>query len=384
MSTIQRRRSPAMACLSARLGALISLVLAWCASCPGRAPFAAGSSAHLPGTARPFQQLDPFEAARVARECLARYSQLAPDDPDYGLETSWAGRVLCNESSPVIAGPLVPKAGSSLLRVLFGDENRPTSLTNLSVILEQRVAARDAAGSSHRKTDDKFWFAIVRDPLSQFVDAYVQASNGIFPKGHCQFTRTRSAKWFCSLSRTCRSTHFQAWLDSRGSTEYSNVHTHRASQMHWLQIALEHDLNALFRLETLEADWSSAAQRTADAKTPVWQAASEWLDSTVQLVKKPAVNARSVTASDDSGVSAMDTCDRWKARVKHGTARDSTQEYYQVLQDNALQHIFARNSLERAETTDVLKSLCKELWLDYACFRYAMPVQCQAYFLDGA
>ena len=136
-----------MACLSARLGALISLVLAWCASCPGRAPFAAGSSAHLPGTARPFQQLDPFEAARVARECLARYSQLAPDDPDYGLETSWAGRVLCNESSPVIAGPLVPKAGSSLLRVLFGDENRPTSLTNLSVILEQRVAARDAAGT---------------------------------------------------------------------------------------------------------------------------------------------------------------------------------------------------------------------------------------------
>lgn len=108
-------------------------------------PFAAGST-HLPGTARPFPQLDPFEAARVAQECVGKYSQLAPEDADQWLSTAWAGQVLTNNSSPVVAGPLVPKAGSSLLRVLFGDQNRPKSLTNLSVVLERRAAERAAAG----------------------------------------------------------------------------------------------------------------------------------------------------------------------------------------------------------------------------------------------
>jgi hypothetical protein len=156
----------------------------------------AAAASHLPSSARPFQQLSPFEAATVARQCLRHFGANRPDNDT--VTSEWAGTVLANSSVPVIAGPLVPKAGSTLLRALFGQADRPTAITAIDAVIKERQDSRlpqTAHAAAAAGLGAKFWIAIARDPLSHFVDAYMQASNGLGPRGECKYERIRTATY---------------------------------------------------------------------------------------------------------------------------------------------------------------------------------------------
>lgn len=96
-----------------------------------------GTKAHLPHSAVSFQQLSPTEAASQLKNC---YEQIGSQSrfSEFSL-SQWAGLVLHDASIPVVAGPLVPKAGSTLLREMFGDKERPKSLTKVGRIILNKI-----------------------------------------------------------------------------------------------------------------------------------------------------------------------------------------------------------------------------------------------------
>jgi hypothetical protein len=160
---------------------------------------------HLPATGLSFAQLTPSQAADELRECLAKYNSSVQDSPH--VKSPWAGWLLQNDTAPVVAGPLIPKAGSTFLRVLFGAQNRPKALTTMAEFLRLRGEQPQSSNkfmSQHNTSVDpasaqlqasKFWFAIVRDPLTRFVDAYVQIANNINAgaRSGCDFDHTWTA-----------------------------------------------------------------------------------------------------------------------------------------------------------------------------------------------
>jgi hypothetical protein len=177
-------------------------------------------SQHLPNSGLSFQQLSPMQAATELRTCVARYGTSSHRRSFNTTVTSgWAGFVLHNHTTQAVAGPLVPKTGSTFLRALFGDHIRPAALTTVEEYLRLRdefielrletIRKAEASARAHGKLDKakilnvsaqnvetKFWFAVVRDPLSRFVDAYVQVATTI-PANEaldCKFGNAYTAK----------------------------------------------------------------------------------------------------------------------------------------------------------------------------------------------
>ena len=148
---------------------------------------------HMPTSNRNYSDVNPFEAANILRECVSEFKLVGTGD--VGVEqinSTWAGMVLHGPRDPVIVGPLVPKDASSLMRVLFGDKNRPDALKHLDAAINMQKQHEDAGSTSTESTSNPFWFAIVRDPMSQFVDSYMQASNGVAATAECPFARIRT------------------------------------------------------------------------------------------------------------------------------------------------------------------------------------------------
>jgi hypothetical protein len=148
---------------------------------------------HLPTADVSFQQLSPQQAAAELRTCAATYATGSSGPEPSVFSDGWAGWLLQNESTPVVVGPLVPKAGSSLLRVMFGDRRRPDALTDVTDFL--RLRGRTDTPKAEAATS-KLWFAVIRDPLTRFVDAYVQMSDEIDAARHsgCDFSNVTKAK----------------------------------------------------------------------------------------------------------------------------------------------------------------------------------------------
>jgi hypothetical protein len=147
---------------------------------------------HLPGAGLSFQQLSPTEAVTELRTCAAKYASYGYDN--ISVVSGWAGRLLQNDSTPVVVGPLVPKAGSTTMRLLFGDPNRPDALTTVDEFLQLRAGN----GPQAKAATDKLWFAVVRDPMTRFVDAYIQIANQIKPhkerRAECAFKDSQKAE----------------------------------------------------------------------------------------------------------------------------------------------------------------------------------------------
>ena len=123
-----------------------------------------------------YAKLNPLDAATELRQCIHKYQALIPSSWEKA-NSNWAGKILQNETTPVVAGPLAPKDGSEMLRSLFGQKNRPESLTSVETYLDGRTD----------QDKQKFWFAIVRDPLAQFVDAYVEMATILRKTDECSF-----------------------------------------------------------------------------------------------------------------------------------------------------------------------------------------------------
>eukprot|EP00958_Prasinococcus_capsulatus_P012774 scaffold1291_cov412-Prasinococcus_capsulatus_cf.AAC.14 len=94
-----------------------------------------------------FIDLNAGEAATLLKRCMREHGVDRRDNP--GVDSGWAGKLIINQGvsasldSPrsipradvhifcsrtcaqVIAGPLIPKSGSTTLRAMFGDPDRP-------------------------------------------------------------------------------------------------------------------------------------------------------------------------------------------------------------------------------------------------------------------
>jgi hypothetical protein len=141
--------------------------------------------AHLPADGLSFQQLSPQDAAKELRDCLETHGgdELLLLQNTSVVKSDWAGWLLQNASTPVVVGPLIPKDASTSLRIMFGDKNRPEALTSVPDFLQLRQDDWNHHRSSQEDEEAvngevpanrRFWFAVVRDPLSRLVDAYIQ------------------------------------------------------------------------------------------------------------------------------------------------------------------------------------------------------------------
>ena len=148
------------------------------------------AGSHVPSEGLAYSAVNPFEAARELKTCFNRLSTLYHRPFSTSPESEWAGLILQNDSTPVIAGPIVPKVGSRLLRAIFGDKDRPLSLTQLAPFLENQTRESELTSkkvNEDERSDSKFWFAVVRDPLTQFVDAYVESGAKVRDVDGCEF-----------------------------------------------------------------------------------------------------------------------------------------------------------------------------------------------------
>ena len=184
---------------------------------------------HVPEGLRSFATIAPIEAANFLRECVREHGEHMNQTQFVGEAEGWAGHVLYDPTRApgVVAGPLIPKSMSSTLRKIYGNVNRPIGLASI-----HQIATMDA---QHQL----FWFAVVRDPLTRFIDAYVEAGNGqrsfILQDGTgdvtCNFAGQghRNATNFCSQSADCRRAHFENWVFAHQIG--FNGQVHRMQQM---------------------------------------------------------------------------------------------------------------------------------------------------------
>ena len=316
----------------------------------------AHAASHIPMDSRSFITLTPREAAEELRHCFDKWKVRLNISTFNKRGGGWAGWVLHDEelAPGIIAGPLIPKSMSSSLRQMYGNRNRPKGLMTVEQVLDL---------STHNESRRNFWFAVVRDPLTRFIDAYVEAGNGqphfLLPGTAtlCNFTKAHSAAHFCEQPLQCRKQHFENWVMDHHLDPNGRVH--RAPQLDWLTFAVPY-LDAVLRLENLEMDWLFATQYTAGMANSTindFDLSSEWfLKHAMHGGKK--TNAKRTKLDDGA-----DACQQWRERGEVS----SRGAYYQVLQDNALQW----------STAEVLRIMCEALALDYACLRYAMPAECQ-------
>ena len=306
-------------------------------------------STHQPASRRSYPTFDAFQAASELRSCFSKYKEHMNQTEFVGLGMGWAGWVLDDPklAPGVVVGPLIPKSMSTTLRQYFGDGNRPDGLMTI-----------EAASTKLREEQkDKFWFTVVRDPLTRFVDAYVQAGNGVkafrSEYHYCNFTAKHNPAHFCEQPVECRRDHFLNWVTAHHMDR--NAHIHRIQQMYWLRNAADH-LTALFRLENLSEDWAAAVAYASDPENKMTDAVP-WLEA-----KAPGKRGRTTNVKHTRLDVGEDACEVWK---KHG--HKGYGAYWQILQDNALQW----------STPSVVRDMCKYLMLDYACLRYALPMECQ-------
>lgn len=145
--------------------AVMMLVLAPCASAAGngargaRKPRAALlASASGQGEAEQAPKPVSVTAARAAhlQSCVVPRSGV-------GCHSPWAGTLLRGHG--VVVGPLIPKAASSSLRMMFGDANYPPG----------RIQRDDPkVYRTSNLTSTSFHFAVVRDPIAHLIDGYKQ------------------------------------------------------------------------------------------------------------------------------------------------------------------------------------------------------------------
>jgi hypothetical protein len=135
------------------------------------------------------------------RECIKKHAEeqflLIQNS---SVTSEWAGWLLQNATTPVVVGPLIPKAGSTFLRAMFGDINRPEALTSIPDFLKLRRDEKQhpsEVAKGEVPANRRFWFAVVRDPLSRLVDAYIQVGKWVVADedSGCSFGKSDDAKY---------------------------------------------------------------------------------------------------------------------------------------------------------------------------------------------
>mmetsp|Transcript_6676 Transcript_6676/g.24753 ORF Transcript_6676/g.24753 Transcript_6676/m.24753 type:complete len:294 (-) Transcript_6676:14-895(-) len=191
-----------------------------------------------------FSDLSAAEAATLLKTCMREHRVDRRDNP--GMVTAWAGNLIINETAKVIAGPLIPKSGSTSLRAMFGDPDKPHGLVG-------RASGKNSPTLEHPELYTQF--AVVRNPLRHLIDVYKETGfkyDMVIGGVRRSIWGLHASNMYCRASHQEKNQHFAEFLAHMGITNATDTkpalhqvfgrftgrqgyNEHMPNQLHWLQ-----------------------------------------------------------------------------------------------------------------------------------------------------
>ena len=162
-------------------------------------------------------------------------------------------------SDRIVAGPLIAKSGSTTLRCMFGNCDRPPTLKS----------------PAQRRALDAIRFNFVRDPIEHLLASYMQRGwlnmgrYGEQPPIGERKVRLSSSD-FCAYSLSRKFDHFKEYVKIYMNDTDTRKNEHIYRQSYWLsdyrlqngvEISVLDDMDVVFNLENLHEQWSTFMQR---------------------------------------------------------------------------------------------------------------------------
>mmetsp|Transcript_9969 Transcript_9969/g.36445 ORF Transcript_9969/g.36445 Transcript_9969/m.36445 type:complete len:432 (-) Transcript_9969:82-1377(-) len=332
-----------------------------------------------------FIDLNAGEAATLLKRCMREHGVDRRDNP--GVDSGWAGKLIINQGAKVIAGPLIPKSGSTTLRAMFGDPDRPQGMI-------ERAFGKNSQSLEQRELYTQF--AVVRNPLLHFLDVYKQAGylfDMVIGGARRSIRGLHAPNLYCQSTHEEKHQHFVEFLERMGITNATDTkpalrqvlgrfsgrtlgyNEHMPNQLHWLQdyydfhhgnVTVLENIDFLVRLERFDEDIQivrEGASKTSNGQSNAWfeQSLAE---------KRSDKTYRMHVAVDDAHTRWIDLCADEQARLKlNGRGEDGIMtllHHYSWL-------FYRWHAL----------AICRYLLHDFACLRYPFPKACQMRAMDA-
>lgn len=254
---------------------------------------------------------------------------------------------------------------------------------------------------SQAKPGRAFQFAIVRNPLEHFVAGVKQVGSNPEPAGALHVDIGTWCGNDNATSEAARARFAEAavrgFVDANpiGTPEDwrpGQVNEHRLSQLFWLRsyvdaesgkyVPVAERLDALIRMEQLEADWKAATRQAEEHS----EAAGAWMRARRERVVHSRQRRDHIREDDDRAATWAPLCRSTTqgSGAKGGGgdlgwAAKARAEKSGKGKSNAVRHVhglLAHREMWRRMETNATRALCTVLADDFACLRYALPLFC--------